>query len=378
MYSSDTPYAEQYSEQCEEEGSNMKKKLCVLAISAMVMLTSEKSIAADTTVVFLSAGGSYQEAQEKSLVRPFVESNGLKLTSDSGVTGLVPRLRAQSDTKTVQWDVISAVEADYLALAKQGLLEPIDYSVFPKEVLDCIDPKYRQKYGIVALFFANGIAYRTEKNGGKHPTTWAEFWDTAKFPGPRALPTGASVTPPWEAALLAAGTASDKLYPLDLDKALTSLNKIKGDVPVWYDDIAVGMQALISGEVDYAYLPNGRVLQAKKQGAPVDFEYGQSFTLSDYFVVPKGAPHKDLAMKLVAGMSATAPSAEFMKILPYSTGNTCALKLLDPGYAKSMPTAAENINRQVPLTMTFYEENASNGQTWYTHSREVWNKWYGK
>ena len=106
-------------------------------------------------------------------------------------------------------------------------------------------------------------------------------------------------------------------------------DKIKSRrVVVWYDDVAAGMQALVSGEVDYAFLPNGRVLQAKAQGAPVDFEYGEAFLLTDLFVIPKGAPDKDAALDFVAFASTAEPLAAIMRLLPYSAPNQAALKLL--------------------------------------------------
>src|SRR5438309_6091061 len=50
---------------------------------------------------------------------------------------------------------------------------------------------------------------------GKRPTTWAEFWDAKKFPGPRTLRAGVYGTGAYEEALLADGVPMDKLYPMD-------------------------------------------------------------------------------------------------------------------------------------------------------------------
>jgi hypothetical protein len=66
-----------------------------------------------------------------------------------------------------------------------------------------------------------------------------------------------------------------------------------------------------------------------------------------------------------------------MKQIPYSMPNTGALRLLDPQYAKSLPTAPENIKRQILVTGEFYGQNSGNGETWQKVSIDVWNKWFG-
>jgi len=47
------------------------------------------------------------------------------------------------------------------------------------------------------------IAWNTDKYGQNGPQSWADFWDTKKFPGTRSLSRGASET--FEVALMADG-----------------------------------------------------------------------------------------------------------------------------------------------------------------------------
>jgi putative spermidine/putrescine transport system substrate-binding protein len=353
------------------------KRTLGAAIALATVLTLSATVAnAAGKVVFVSFGGTYQAAQESAYAKPFAQQEGVELISDSGPN--LAKIKAMVQAKAVQWDVVEVTEADYVNLVQQDLLEPIDYSVFDKDTLAAIDTKFRPKYGVAAVLYAFGIAYRTDLNRPSHPTNWKEFWDTTKFPGPRAMPSGTFPNPPWESALLADGVTPDKLYPIDFKRTLGSLDKIKSSVKVWYNDTAAGVQSLVSGDVDYASLPNGRVIQAKAQGAKVDFEYGQAFLYLDYFVVPKGAPNKAEAMKLLAFASKSEPSAALMKAMPYSPPNANALKLLDPAYAASLPTAPDNIAREIPITGTFYGEDSGNGQTWQEVALKTWNEWYGR
>jgi putative spermidine/putrescine transport system substrate-binding protein len=355
----------------------VRKSLSIFgaALALAIAVGTQPGHAADA-LTFVSYGGSFQDAQEKAFVKPFAEANNVQLTTDSGPT--VAKIKAMVEAKNVQWDVVEVTEADYLNLVRLGLLEKIDYSQFDAATIKAIEPQFRPDYGVAAVMYSYGIGYRTDLGRSDHPISYAELWDTKKFPGPRALPTGTFANPPWEAALLADGVAPDKLYPIDFERATKSLDRIKPNVTVWFDNTAPGVQALVSGDVDYGLMPNGRVLQSKSEGAPVDFEYGQALLYVDYFVVPKGAPHKEAAMKLLAYASQAKPSAEFMKQIQYSMPNTDALQYLDPEYAKSLPSAPENLHRQIPTTGEFYGEDSGNGQTWQQISIDVWNKWYGQ
>ena len=64
------------------------------------------------------------------------------------------------------------------------------------------------------LVWAQVLAYRTDAFKGAVPKGWADFWDTKKFPGDRAMVgTSAGGWPEMEFALMAAGVPADKLYP---------------------------------------------------------------------------------------------------------------------------------------------------------------------
>ena len=48
---------------------------------------------------------------------------------------------------------------------------------------------------------------------------------------------------------MAAGVPPDKVYPIDIDKAFASYDKIKGDVVKWWETGAVPAQMLTDKEV---------------------------------------------------------------------------------------------------------------------------------
>ena len=74
------------------------------------------------------------------------------------------------------------------------------------------------------LPYAQIFAYRTDAFKGKAPKDNKDLWDTANFPGPRSLQSGASGSnADLEVATMATGVPPDKVYPIDLDKAFASL-----------------------------------------------------------------------------------------------------------------------------------------------------------
>ena len=94
------------------------------------------------------------------------------------------------------------------------------------------------------------------------------------------------------------GANPEEIYPIDVERALKSLDKIKDDV-VWWSSGAEPIQLLASGEVPLANAWNGRVVKAKEEGAPINIEYTGSIAAGDSWVIPKGAKNKDLAMKFI-------------------------------------------------------------------------------
>lgn len=93
------------------------------------------------------------------------------------------------------------------------------------------------------------MGYRTDAFQGAVPVGWADFWNTKKFPGDRALGGAGPGTPELEFALMAAGVPPDRLYPIDIEKAFASYNKIRSSVVTWWETGAVPVQMLTDKDV---------------------------------------------------------------------------------------------------------------------------------
>ncbi|MCC8967273.1 hypothetical protein H8A95_34335 [Bradyrhizobium sp. Pear76] len=106
------------------------------------------------------ASENSQIASRLAFAKPFTDKEGITLVSDSAPN--LAKIKAMVEARAVQWDVIDVTEADYINLAKQGLLEPIDYSVFDPKTLAELDEKDRLQYGVTMSLSAFGIGYRTD------------------------------------------------------------------------------------------------------------------------------------------------------------------------------------------------------------------------
>ncbi|PFN93273.1 ABC transporter substrate-binding protein, partial [Bacillus sp. AFS076308] len=94
--------------------------------------------------------------------------------------------------------------------------------------------------------------------------------------GRRVLPSDPTYS--LEFALLADGVKASELYPLDVERGLKVIDRIKDQV-IGYKG-ASDIQALIQqGEIDMAYVANGRINDAIKAGA--SWSYGWDASVSD-------------------------------------------------------------------------------------------------
>jgi putative spermidine/putrescine transport system substrate-binding protein len=189
--------------------------------------------------------------------------------------------------------------------------------------------------------FATTMAYRTDKYGDKGPQSWADFWDAKKFPGRRALyksPNG-----PMEIALMADGVEPAKLYPLDVDRALKSLDKIRSHVSVWWSSGAQSTQLLQSGEVDMLMIWNARAQAAIDAGTPAKIVWNQGLFSSDGWSIPLGSPRAELAKKFVRFCIAPERQAVFTQGLTYGPTNLKAYDHIDPKRAALLPTYPPNL-----------------------------------
>jgi len=315
------------------------------------------SAADPAEVVIASYGGSFQDAQTKAFFEPYAKATGAKVTGTTG-SGYA-KVKAMVESGNVTWDVASAESSAHANEVKDDLLQRLDYSIIKA---DGIPAEFRTKYGVGYIKFGMNLAWNKDKfpNG----LTPAQFFDP-KVKGRRAVTLEPEYT--LEFALLADGVKAADLYPLDVDRALGVIGRVKDQIVAYKG--AADTQALIQqGEVDMAFIPNGRVNNAIKAGANWTYGWDASVSDTEWWVVMKGAPHVQEAMKFINFAVQPEQQAELTRQIPYGPTNVDALKLLDPAVAKDLPSYPDNAKLGAVLNSQWWNENRESVKTrWNTY-----------
>jgi putative spermidine/putrescine transport system substrate-binding protein len=304
--------------------------IAMASAASPLLLNSGRAYGADKQITFVTWGGSYRQAIEETVVRPFTKETGIGVTIVD--TPDLAKLRAQVQTNNVQWDVFDAPNALGVAGGNAGLWEPLDAAMFDRGDL-IIDIKNNLLPWYV---FVGGIAWDPKKTpGGKHPRNFSEYFDAKAFPGGRTFRNRPSET--FEAALLADGVAPKQLYPLDVDRAFKVLERIKPHVVKWIDQTPQTLTLLQTGETDFSYTYASRVKPAKAGGQSVDFSFDQTVNGFEYLAVVKNAPNKVAAMKFLAFAARPDRQAAFMELIGNTPSSKKALNLMSADSRKWIP-----------------------------------------
>ena len=267
------------------------------------------------TLTFVSFGGAYQDAEKRAWQEPYTELTGVEFANDENSSNAT--IRAQVESGQVSWDVVD-VGNDFGLDAHQDLLEPLDYSLIPRDEMNA--DLGVTDYRVPVITYGTVLAYNTDETGGQAPAGWADFFDTSKVPGKRGVwdyPTGGI----FEMALLADGVAPADLYPLDLEKATAKLDAIKDEVVFWGSG-AESRELIGSGEVAMSMMWNGRTWYAiHEDNRPVEIQWNQQIISANYFVVPKGTPNRDAAMRFIAWTACADNNAAPSTYIPYGPTN---------------------------------------------------------
>ncbi|WP_321964555.1 ABC transporter substrate-binding protein [Paraburkholderia sp. J7] len=306
------------------------------AVAAPMIITSRKAAAASNLTV-VSWGGNYHQGVDEALAKPFEKEFGVHVTLVD--TPDLARVKAQVMTNNVQWDVFDAVGPMAMTGAKNGYWEPLDPASFDRS--DLIAPM--TKFAVPFYGFTGGICWDNSKHpAGKHPETFADYFDVKKFPGQRTLRNRASET--LEIALLADGVPPEKIYPLDVDRAFRVLDRIKPSIGKWVDQTPQTVSLVETGQVDYSYTYSTRVKAAQEAGKPIDFSFKQTLTGLEYLVVLKNAPNKANAMKFVQFAMRPDRQAALMDYLGNTPASKKALPLVKPDVRKWLSDPNNKMN----------------------------------
>lgn len=323
-----------------------------LAAAAAGLRPGRADAAPELTVV--SFGGSYQEAESKALFQPAAKALGITV-KELTYTG-IGDLRLQEKAGAVTWDVVASGSGSAAHAGAEGILEKLDYKTID---VSNFTPGTWQEYCVGGDVFSTVLAWNTATYGQKGPQSWADFWDVKKFPGKRSYRNAVSGS--LEPALMADGVPPNQVYAVlssqgGIDRAIRKIKELKPHISVWWSSGAQHAQLMKDGEVDMVNGWNGRFDTVAKDGGKVAYTFNQALLDYDAYAIPKGAPHKELAMKFLAEISKPQYQAELTKYITYGPTNKKAYNLgtIDAAYAKKLPSYPANAALQLPIDIGWY------------------------
>ncbi|MGY3581669.1 putative spermidine/putrescine transport system substrate-binding protein [Bradyrhizobium sp. USDA 4341] len=326
--------------------------LSALGVGTGSLAFSPSANAQQNELVVANWGGDALPAQRDVLAAEFIKRYpGSRVAFDT--TGPTPgKIKAMVESSNVAWDVADRNLLSALELGRQGLLEKVDESIVD---LNAVPSQFRTEWGVGSYFFSFVITYDTARFGVTPPRTWKDVWDTQNFKGKRALRN--NVEGVLESALLADGVERDKLYPLDVDRALEKVRAIKKDT-IFYSNTSEAQQLLRSGEVSIGSLWNTRAQGVKEDTkGRVNYHFNEGILLIAAWNVLKGTKNAKDAWRWVALSQDPALQVTLLTRLGWGPINPAANKLVPDELQAQNPGSPENLARQVAVDTEWYARN---------------------
>jgi putative spermidine/putrescine transport system substrate-binding protein len=347
-------------------------------------LFAASAVAQADSITAVSWGGAYTKSQIEAYHKPYTKKTGVTINSEDYSGGLA-EIKAQVEAGNVTWDLVDLELSDVVRGCDEGLLEELPLDALPaapdgtpasKDFLDGT----LHECGVATIIWSTIYAYDKTKFPGGGPQTMADFFDTKKFPGKRAMRKGPK--PNLEFALMADGVPAAEVYevlstPAGVDRAFAMLDKIKADV-LWWEAGAQPPQMLADGEVAMATAYNGRIFNAiATENKPFEIVWDGQVWDIDLWSIPKGSKNKDAAIEFIKYSTDTQRLADQAAWISYGPARQSSIPLIgkhaEAGIEMGvhMPTAPDNFKNALQ----------NDFEWWADHQDELnerFNAWLAK
>ncbi|UWR71022.1 ABC transporter substrate-binding protein [Phaeobacter inhibens] len=309
--------------------------------------------AAGQKLVVVNWGGDAIDAYSAAFAEAYEAATGNKLKID-GSGPLEGSMKTQFESNSVRWDVCDAEPYSAIRLGREGMMEKIDYSIVDRSK---IEPGFDGEFYVPSYFYSNVIAYDAARFGDDAPSTWADFWNVAKYPGKRTLYKW--MTGVLEAALLADGVAPAELYPLDVDRALAKIEVLKPHIVSFWSSGAESQQLLRDGEASMGLLWHTRANLTKQDTeGEVDWTFDQGLVSPSGWTVIKGNPAGlKAAMEFIALAQNPDNQVTLLNELGNGPANPAAHALVSEEMKPVDASSKENLERQIALQAEWYADH---------------------
>lgn len=349
--------------------------LVVVAAAVLVYFLFLRKAPVLTTVTW---SGPYGRAQASALFLPYAQKTGVNVHIAQYDGGL-DELRKRVASKQYGWDVIDLELPDAITACKDGLLEHIDAATLPagangEPAKDDFVPNAIGPCWVGSVVYSQVIAYAPARFGSAKAIALSDFFDTARFPGSRAM-RSTSAKFNLELALLADGVAPRDVYNVlstqqGVARALAKLNTIRSSI-VWWTRSSEPVAMLEDGRTAFATVLNGDVFDAAIHHRGLGIIWDRQLYELDVFGIPKGDPERDMALDFVRFATSSPSLAAVSDWVPYGPARRSALQLvgknpeLHIAMISYLPTEKDH----------FKTAFAIDDGWWQTHGADIASQW---
>ncbi len=332
------------------------------------------------TLTIATWAGTYGRAQASAMFNPYTEKVWVDVRIAQYDGGL-DELRGQVGAHRYDWDAVDLELPDAIAACKEGLLEPMDPTNFPKSddgiaaVQDFVGGAFGPCW-VGSVVYSQVIGFAPSRVKGQ-PTTIADFFDLRRYPGPRGLRRN-SARLNLELALLADGVKPGDIYRTlsthrGVARALAKLDTIRPFI-VWWSKSSEPRQMLEGEKVVFTTMPNSTLFDAAAKKQNIGVIWDNQLYEMEVFGIPRGDPKKPMAMEFLHFATSTQPLAHVAEWIPYGPARKSSLGLVgkNPELGLAMrpflPTAPEHFGSAFRVDDVW----------WAAHGREIaplWQAW---
>jgi putative spermidine/putrescine transport system substrate-binding protein len=333
-----------------------------LGLGAVSLAPRTAGAQAASQVVFVNWGGIASEAFGRFYGKPFEEKTpGVKVVMDSSGPS-AGKIRTMVESKKVAWDLCDSSASSSILLGGLGFLEPVDYSVVNRA--DLLPKGFAYPHGAAPYSFSSVLLYDAAKFGSDPPKSWADFLNFQKYPGKRMLRRDATAC--LDALLMADGVPMDKVYPIDVKRALGVLRRIRKDSVYWTSG-SESEQLMRTGEASMGLIwhTRAKVLHEESRGR-LTWTWNQGVLQPGVLVIPKGNPAGPLAQRMLASTCANwEAQIGLLEFLGNGPTNPRAAASVPSALRRFNPTDPENARVQLVIDGEWWGKNYSQANQEY-------------
>lgn len=287
--------------------------------------------------VVLATWPNYHDA---SNFEAFTEATGAHVQMN--VFGSNEEMLAKLQAGATGWDVYVPTNYTITTYVSEDLIEPLDTSRLPNYDASAYDPRYAEAGSVDGKLYAvpknwgtTGIAMNTAHNDGTPITTWKEFFDISmdKYSG-RSMVHDYQLTTIGN-ALKYFGYSFNSVDEKELADAEKLLIDVKPHLFAITSDYQPPMR---NGDAWLTMCWSGDGKQLNTDMPEIHYILGAEGgeLWSDYYAIPKGAPHMDAAYALINYMLDPAVNTKEVLAHGYPTADAATTAML-PDELKNDP-----------------------------------------